>query len=984
MIELHILGRIDLTGLDEDAAGRVLGGAKRLALLAYLALEQPGGYCRRDRLLALLWPDMDASRARHALRNTLYSLRQALGDDVVVSRGQEEVGVDATRLRCDAVSFLRAVEEGRDRKAMEHYRGDLLPGFHVDDGSADLERWLDEQRNRLRREALAAAGRLMDAAGADGEAKEAVRWAHRASALAPYDEPTHRRLMELLAAAGDRVGAVRAYAAFAERMARDLGLEPGPETRAVRDRVAPSSASGTPSEAAPGPPRQRADVGREDAGEEPDVRTRRTRSAETEGGRAAGSRVRPRALAGAALLAVVIGFAAWWRAGDRTLPVGQGAGHPDASVASELEGRRLAVFPFRVRGDETARELDYMEAGLPSLLVTALDGAAGLRTVDPRSTGVRSAVEGGVGSVEAAAADAAGDLGADLYVLGDAVAVSSRVRLTATLHATADGRDPSRVSVEGSVGELLALVDRLATRMLAAVEPGVNPRLARRAADLSSLSAVEAYLEGERNFRSARFAAASEAYHRAVARDSTFGLAHHRLSVTSEWMGSDEMALTAAESAVRHGSGLARRDRRLLEAHLTSLRGEAAEAESLYRSILETYPHDLEAWYQLGEILFHWAPAVGRSITEAREPFRRVLALSPGHAPAAVHLARIAASERDPEGLDSLAERVLKMVPGSDHAWEVRALRAFAGEHEREQDRVVEGLTDASDRSLRIATWSVSVFAANPAGGTRLARLMTAPWRAPATRRRGGVWLAELALARGRWRDAFDRLADLPDGGSGLGGIREALLVSLPYRDVPDPDVRELEEVLAASGDDRLRAFAAALLRSRLGDESGALASAGELEARAAEADRDGVDLRRLAHIVRAHVAWRRGRPEEGLEMLGTARVETRSSLMYGTDYVQPYERYLRGLLLADAGRAQEAERSFRTFADQHVPNLVYLAPAHLERARLADEAEAPARAVRHYRAVLRWWDDPDPGLRAVHADAAERVRRLAGGGGVR
>lgn len=982
MIELQILGRIDLTGLEEDAAGRVLRGAKRLALLTYLALEQPGGFCRRDRLLALLWPDLEASRARHALRNTLYSLRQALGDDVVVSRGQEEVGVNATRLRCDAVAFLGALEEGRDREAMELYRGELLPGFHVDDGSARLERWLEEQRSRLRREALAAAGRLADAAEGDGETGEAVRWAREAAALAPYDEPAHRRLMELLAAAGDRVGAVRAFEAFAGRMARDLGLEPGAETRDLRDRVAPASATGEPTRAAPRPGREPADAGA-DAGKGRLPEAGREGPSPAEG-RSEGSRVRILGLAGAAVVAAVIGLVAWWTAGDGSFSARAGNGDPGASASSELEGRRMAVFPFRVRGDGTARELSYLEEGLPSLLVTALDGAAGLRTVEPRGAVARSAVEDGARPVEAVAADVAGELGADLYVLGDVVAVSNRVRFTATLHATADGRDPRRISVEGTAGELLALVDRLATRMLAAVEPGLNPRLARRAADRSSLAAVEAYLEGERNFRSARFAAASEAYHRAVARDSAFGLAHHRLSVTSEWMGSDELALAAAENAVRHGSGLARRDRRLLEAHLTSLRGEAAVAESLYRSILETYPHDLEAWYQLGEILFHWAPAVGRSITEAREPFRRVLDLSPGHAPAAVHLARIAASEGAPEELESLAERVLQMVPGSDHAWEVRALRAFAGADETERDRVVEGLRDASDRSLRIATWSVAVFAANPAGGARLAELMTAPWRAPGTRRRGSVWLAELALARGRWREAFDRLADLPGGDARLGGVREALFASLPYRHVPDPDARSLEGNLEASADEGLRAFATALLRSRLGDGSGALSLADGLEEGSADDDRVAADHRRLARIVRAHVAWRRGRPGKGLELLGPARVETRSSLMYGADYVQPYERYLRGLLLADAGRAQEAERWFRTFADQHVPNLVYLAPAHLERARLADEAGETARAARHYRAALRLWEDPDPGLRAVRADAVERVHRLAGGGALR
>ena len=45
--------------------------AKRLALLAYLAAAPHERWTRRDTLLALLWPDVDAERGRTSLRRRL-------------------------------------------------------------------------------------------------------------------------------------------------------------------------------------------------------------------------------------------------------------------------------------------------------------------------------------------------------------------------------------------------------------------------------------------------------------------------------------------------------------------------------------------------------------------------------------------------------------------------------------------------------------------------------------------------------------------------------------------------------------------------------------------------------------------------------------------------------------------------------------------------------------------------------------------------
>ena len=67
MIELRMLGTLDLKGADGRAVHTILAQPKRLALLAYLAVHTAGA--RRDSVVALFWPELDTAHARGACGN---------------------------------------------------------------------------------------------------------------------------------------------------------------------------------------------------------------------------------------------------------------------------------------------------------------------------------------------------------------------------------------------------------------------------------------------------------------------------------------------------------------------------------------------------------------------------------------------------------------------------------------------------------------------------------------------------------------------------------------------------------------------------------------------------------------------------------------------------------------------------------------------------------------------------------------------------
>ena len=232
MIELRLLGTVDLRAAGNSSPPLILAHQKRLALLAYLAAARPFGLHRRDSLVALLWPESDHEHARASLRKTLHGLRQDIGADALVSNGDEAIGIGESLLWCDVRAFDEALRTGRPTNALSIYRGDFLPGFFLSD-APEFDRWVEKERKELQGRAVRAAWTAAEEASNAGNAVACMAWSRRALQLTPDDEPGTRRLITLLDRAGDRAGAIRAFEQFERFLAEELGVGPSPETVAL-------------------------------------------------------------------------------------------------------------------------------------------------------------------------------------------------------------------------------------------------------------------------------------------------------------------------------------------------------------------------------------------------------------------------------------------------------------------------------------------------------------------------------------------------------------------------------------------------------------------------------------------------------------------------------------------------------------------------------------------------------------------------------
>jgi DNA-binding SARP family transcriptional activator/TolB-like protein len=224
-------------GLSLERSGEVLGGAAaqrgRLAILACLAVAGEHGLSR-DRLLALFWPESDTSRARAALRQALYSLRQATGADLTT--GTSQLRLNRREIESDVTRFLTAAQDGRDEEAIALYTGPWLDGVHVD-GCPDLDRWLDSERSRLAGAYRACLERLAIQAHDQGRQVESVGWWRRLAADDPLSSGIAVRLIDTLADAGDLAGALHAARVHEQLLADEYELGPSAEVMEAVRRV---------------------------------------------------------------------------------------------------------------------------------------------------------------------------------------------------------------------------------------------------------------------------------------------------------------------------------------------------------------------------------------------------------------------------------------------------------------------------------------------------------------------------------------------------------------------------------------------------------------------------------------------------------------------------------------------------------------------------------------------------------------------------
>ncbi|MGQ0642470.1 MAG: protein kinase domain-containing protein [Gemmatimonadaceae bacterium] len=234
-----------------------------------------------------------------------------------------------------------------------------------------------------------------------------------------------------------------------------------------------------------------------------------------------------------------------------------------------FDANLLAVAPFETHDPA----LSVWKEGLVDVLSRNLGGAGPLHTVSPSLV-----VRNWKGRADAPAAVTLGrSTGAGLVLFGGLLSAGDSVRAHAIILDTQSGNQVAEIERRDLTARMDRLADSLTVSVLRELERARRIEGARVTySPATSVAALKEFLHGEQFYRRALWDSAQFHFERAVALDTSFALAYHRLGSIGTWRDPNDVADSSAylllSRANRHKRGLAPRESLLMV--IDSLRAE--------------------------------------------------------------------------------------------------------------------------------------------------------------------------------------------------------------------------------------------------------------------------------------------------------------------------------------------------------------------------------------------------------------------------
>ncbi len=613
MLRLRTLGSVYLTRNGELLTGAA-GQRRLLAILAVLAAAGERGISR-DQLLGLLWAEGEPEKSRHALTQSLYHIRTALGIERIFLSGAN-LRLNATAVSSDVGDFERAVLEGRHADAAGLYGGPFLDGFYLN-GDPAFEFWVATQRDRLARSYASALETLAARAHTDGDAHAERRWRAARADHDPLDGASVAQLLAVMIAAGDHAGALQRARSYETRLHEELELPPDEAVVELMDDLRRRTARSSQSVAAV----ESADSARV----EPLAMARADRAGVqfvvTERPNSSARRVLWGGLACAAAASLLVARVARSH-----------LAHDRAVIAEQT----ILVTPFAV--DTTDATAAYVREGLLDLLSTRVADADTKRVADPAHV-LRAWREAGFtpeSSLSVSAASRlASSLDADEAVTGSLRADGAGITVEASLIDVPHSRIKSSATVHGSADSLMTLADRVLAGLIL---PEAGESVATSQPPSVSATALRAYVAGRIAYREGNYHGAMRAYTRALADNPNFALAAFGLALSADHANAGEQHDRSLAIAWARQDELPPADRAFLHAFAGPRYPQpssASETLDAWEHAVRVAPDRADGWYELGESFYYDAEVLGLhdGPERAAVAFQRALKLDSAFAP---------------------------------------------------------------------------------------------------------------------------------------------------------------------------------------------------------------------------------------------------------------------------------------------------------------------------------------------------------------
>jgi len=206
---------------------------KRARELFFFLVAHANKSMTKEEIGVILWPESSSDQLRLQFRNTLYYVRFALGQEVILGTDRRYSFNSDMDYSYDVQEFERTIGQAENadtpdqkivllQEAMNLYQGEFYP-----DGEAT---WVMTERQRLSQMHEHSLLTLAQLHLEKGEPKTALTLCQTILTENHCMESAHRLAMQSYAALGNRSGIANQYEQCKQLLQDELGLEPSPET----------------------------------------------------------------------------------------------------------------------------------------------------------------------------------------------------------------------------------------------------------------------------------------------------------------------------------------------------------------------------------------------------------------------------------------------------------------------------------------------------------------------------------------------------------------------------------------------------------------------------------------------------------------------------------------------------------------------------------------------------------------------------------
>lgn len=240
-IKVHLFGKVQITS--GSRAFSLPSSENVQVLFAYL-LHNKNKVVSRSKLIGLFWPDLNEQRARHALSQALWQIRNFLSevpgdlqDFILADMDSLEINPEL-KIWVDTAEFMAAFQASLQentissvtlQKCVEQYRGEFLEGCYTD--------WVLAEREHYQELYLMALSRLVREFKQQGHYEKALLHARRITKQAPWLEEAHREVIQLYYLLGEPYQALNYFEVCQDILVDEIGQGPLPDTFALIEQI---------------------------------------------------------------------------------------------------------------------------------------------------------------------------------------------------------------------------------------------------------------------------------------------------------------------------------------------------------------------------------------------------------------------------------------------------------------------------------------------------------------------------------------------------------------------------------------------------------------------------------------------------------------------------------------------------------------------------------------------------------------------------